>query len=325
MCVSREMRGSPIQNDADAGLVTAVHKLHEFRRSAKAAGGGEVAERLVAPRAVVGMLHDGQQLDMRVAEIFDVGNQLVAEFSIAKPAIMILRDPPPRTEMDFVDGNSRLEPVSLRAAREPIGVLPFMVIEVGNDRAGVWAKLGAEGVGIGFERENVAVWADDLILVDGAFVEFGNEDFPQAGRATSAHRMDAAVPAVEISPYADALSAGGPNGEVNAPDAFDGNHISAEFFVSVVVPPFAHQIQIKLAEYDWKGIGVEDLEGIAGVCASLNLVTACGRRSGLLRRPCGLEKAFGAEFQRVRDFCRGQRSAFYRGRSQRDAGFRHPR
>src|SRR6266404_2800902 len=87
--VTREMRGSPIQKDADSGLVAAIHKLHEFRRTAEAARGREVPESLVAPGAVEGMLHDGKQFDVRVAEIFDVGNQLVAEFSIAKPAIMI--------------------------------------------------------------------------------------------------------------------------------------------------------------------------------------------------------------------------------------------
>src|SRR5260370_34970436 len=76
--VTREMRGSPIQKDADAGLVAAIHKLHEFRRTAEAAGGRKVAESLVAPGAVAGMLHEWGEFDVRVVEIFDVGNNLVA-------------------------------------------------------------------------------------------------------------------------------------------------------------------------------------------------------------------------------------------------------
>src|SRR6267143_4148203 len=77
------VRGCPVENDAEAGLVTAVDKFHEFSRCAEAAGGGKVAERLVAPGAVVGMLHDGEQFDVRVAEILDVGDKLVAELAVA--------------------------------------------------------------------------------------------------------------------------------------------------------------------------------------------------------------------------------------------------
>src|SRR5258708_39391875 len=47
--ITRKMRGSPIQKDANAGLVTAIHKLHEFRGTAKAAGRGGAAEMAVAP------------------------------------------------------------------------------------------------------------------------------------------------------------------------------------------------------------------------------------------------------------------------------------
>jgi len=51
---------------------------------------------------------------------------------------------------------------------EPIGVVPFVVIEAGNDGAGVGAKLGAESVGVGFERQNISRGAGDFIFVAGA-------------------------------------------------------------------------------------------------------------------------------------------------------------
>src|SRR6266568_2716094 len=103
--VTREMRGSPVENDSDAGLVTTIHKLHEFGGCAEAAGGGIVAKSLIPPGAVIGMFHDGKQLDVRVAEIHDVGDELVAELVVAEPAIVILRDAPPGAEVDFVDGD----------------------------------------------------------------------------------------------------------------------------------------------------------------------------------------------------------------------------
>src|SRR5882762_9568756 len=85
--VAREVRGSPIEQDANAFLVAAVDKFLKIRGRAEAAGGGVIAEGLVAPGAVKGMLHDGEQFDVGVAEIFDVWNELVGEFAIGEPAI----------------------------------------------------------------------------------------------------------------------------------------------------------------------------------------------------------------------------------------------
>src|SRR5260370_28988269 len=107
--------------------------------------------------------------------------------------------------------------------------------------------------------------------------------------------MDAAIPTIEIANNAESLCAGSPNGEVNAAHAFEGDHMSAKFLVSVVVAAFAHEIQIKLAEYDGKSIGIEDFEGIARVGSSLNLVTAWGGRSGVGRGPGGVEEALWAK------------------------------
>src|SRR5208282_6204943 len=78
--VAREVRGSPVEKNADAGVVAAVDKLHEFSGGAVAAGGGEVANRLIAPGTVERMLHDGKQLDVRIAEIFYIRYELIAEF-----------------------------------------------------------------------------------------------------------------------------------------------------------------------------------------------------------------------------------------------------
>ena len=107
------MSGSPIEKDADTGLMTAIDKLHEFGGRTVAAGGGEVAESLVAPRTVEGVLHYREQLDVGVAEIFYIGDELIGEFAIREPAIVLLGDAAPGTEMDFVDGDGGFEPIFL--------------------------------------------------------------------------------------------------------------------------------------------------------------------------------------------------------------------
>ena len=58
--VPREMGGNPIENDADAALMQRVDEGHEILGRAEAAGGGEVADGLISPRAVERMLGDRQ-------------------------------------------------------------------------------------------------------------------------------------------------------------------------------------------------------------------------------------------------------------------------
>src|SRR5258707_12352628 len=84
--IAREVRGGPIEEDAQAGVVAAVDKLHEFSGRAVAAGGGEIADGLVAPGTVEGILHDGPQVDVGVAEVFYGGNWLIAQFPVGEPA-----------------------------------------------------------------------------------------------------------------------------------------------------------------------------------------------------------------------------------------------
>src|SRR5436309_2277924 len=214
---------------------------------------------------------------------------MVAELPIGEPAIVMFRNAAPGTEMNFVDGDRRLEPVFPCAEGNPLGVLPFVVIEARNDRAGIGTQLRTERVGVSFQREDVTAWADDFIFVDSAFVVLRQEDFPDARGATSAHRMDPAVPAIEVAHDADAPCAGSPNSEVNTANAFERYHMGAELFVSVVVAALAHEVQIKPAEDDRKRISIEEFEGIAEVRASLDRVTDRGGRAGLARRPSCLK------------------------------------
>ena len=110
-----EVGRRPIENHAQALLMAAIHEVHEVGGRAVAAGGGEIADGLVAPGAVEGMLHDGQQLDVREAHLLDVGNQLVGQFAVGEPAIAFLAAP--GAQMDFVDGNGLGQPVAARGAR----------------------------------------------------------------------------------------------------------------------------------------------------------------------------------------------------------------
>ena len=93
--IAREMGGSPIQKNAHTFLVAAVDEVHEIGGSSETACGGVVAERLVAPGAIKRMLHDREKFDVRIAELFDVGDELFGEFAICEPAIVFFRNAAP--------------------------------------------------------------------------------------------------------------------------------------------------------------------------------------------------------------------------------------
>ena len=77
MRVLRKMRGHPVEDHADAGLVALVDEGHEFLRRAVARSRRVVAHHLVAPRAIERMLGDAHELDVRVAHVDHVGNELL--------------------------------------------------------------------------------------------------------------------------------------------------------------------------------------------------------------------------------------------------------
>src|SRR6516164_1443873 len=137
MRVPWKMRWGPIEENAEAGLVATVHKFHEVGRPTKPASGREISERLITPRAVVGVLHDGEKLDVGVAKPFDVRNQLIGKLAVGKPAVAFLRHTSPGPEMNLVDTDGFFEPVLLGAFRHPLGVVPCVVVQASDHRSGV--------------------------------------------------------------------------------------------------------------------------------------------------------------------------------------------
>src|ERR1043165_3320988 len=103
MLIAREMRGHPVQDDADPVLVQIVNEKHKILRGAVATGRRKVAAHLIAPGAIKGMLHERQEFDMSKAHLLHIRSELRRDFSIRKPAIPLFWYAPPGTEVHFVD------------------------------------------------------------------------------------------------------------------------------------------------------------------------------------------------------------------------------
>ncbi len=147
--------------------------------------------------------------------------------------------------MHFVERHGLVEGLRLRAVGEPGFVVPVVAIEIGDFRGGARRELGGETVRIGFV-DLFAVGLLDAELVERAFAEAGDEQFPDAAGDVFAERMAAGIPVVEIADDADALRVGGPDGEVHAFDTADVAEVGAELGVALPVRAFAQQVQIVL-------------------------------------------------------------------------------
>ena len=225
--------------------MAAVHEVHEIVRRAEARGGREVAGDLVAPRAGKRMLHDGQQLDVRVAHPLHVFDQVDGQFAIAQE--LPLRPAHPGFQVHFVDRDRRLQPVGAAARFHPVGVVPLVFVDIPDHRGRFRRHLAVEGVRIGLELLVGGEARAHVVLVRGALAQPGDEDLPDAAIAP-AHGMAAGVPLVELAGHRDALGVGRPDGEAHALHAIDLGEVRAQRAIGFVVRAFGVQVQLEFGD-----------------------------------------------------------------------------
>jgi hypothetical protein len=80
--VLREVRGHPVDDDADAGVVQRVDEVAEVVRVAEAGRRRVVRRHLVSPRPAERVLGDGQELDVREPARGDVVDELLGELAV---------------------------------------------------------------------------------------------------------------------------------------------------------------------------------------------------------------------------------------------------
>ena len=133
-----------------------------------------------------------------------------------------------------------------------------------HDRGGLRRMLGPEGEGIGLQRQQVAVRAADLELVRRARADAGQEDLPHADAGMQPHRVQPAVPVVELADHGDAAGVRRPDGEDRAVHPVQRPRMGAEPLVQLEMRALAEQMQVDLAEAGREAVGVLDLPHPAG-------------------------------------------------------------
>ena len=225
--VLREVRRHPVEDDADPGLMAGVDKLHELLRRPVAVGRGEIAGDLIAPRGVVGIFHDGQQLDMRIAHILDIGNQLRRKLLIIEIAAVFM--PFPRACVDLVDIDRTSDRRLLCRTCTVERVVPRKAIRRVDHAGGVRQRAAAVPVRVGLV-DCAAVRAGHAVFICLPGLCVDRDGLPYALRDLP-HGKILCVPEIEVADDAHRLRVRRPDAEHIALAVF--TRVAAEIFIGV--------------------------------------------------------------------------------------------
>ena len=177
--------------------------------------------------------------------------------------------------MQLVDRHRLVHVLLRRPGRHPVGVAP-LVGRLEHLRRGVRRHLGVAGHRVGLLTP-LAVGAEHDVLVGVAGADPGHEQLPDTGVPELAHRVLAAVPAVEVRLEPDGARGRGPHRERRAGDRVpEGGvvvvHPRPEHGPQQLVPALVDQVQVHLAERRQEPVRVVDRVGMAVVVGHLEAV-----------------------------------------------------
>ena len=115
--------------------------------------------------------------------------------------------------------------------------------------------LGVESVRIGLQ-EDIAERPADLEFVVISHGDSGDENFPDAAAAQTAHHVAAAIPSVEIPHHAHPLRIGSPNCKGGPGNPLHHAGMGPQHTVGLQMLPLTEQIEIDFPQQRGKGIGV---------------------------------------------------------------------
>ncbi len=239
--VLREVRRHPVQKYAYPHLVQHVDHVHEVLRRAVPARGGEVAESLIPPRGVEGVLHHGKQLHMCEADVKRVLPQLVPEFPVGEGAETLGGLSSPRADVHLVYRHRRVERVALAPVLHPVAVVP-LVLGRPDYGGGLRRYLpeGRERIALLHHRPGARPQGE---LVERALPHAGDEPLPNPGAVLSWREVvPLPVPVVEGADHADLLGVRRPEGEAGTSLLPVIDHLCAELLVQSEVVPLPEQV-----------------------------------------------------------------------------------
>jgi hypothetical protein len=171
------MRRHPVDNDTNAGRVTAIHEVTEIVRVAEALRRCVHADWLVAPRTVERVLRHGQQFHVRETHVAYIVDKFVGEFAVAQITVAALGPAPPGAEVHFVDTDRPVEFRTRGAALHPRVVRP-LVFAREHDGCVAGRRLVVMPERVVLQRQKVTFVVEQFELVFLAAADPRDEYFP---------------------------------------------------------------------------------------------------------------------------------------------------
>ena len=195
-----EMSGHPVENHANAGQMTGIHKCPEVVGRPEPTGRCKISGDLVPPRGVIGMFHHRHQLDVREAEPGDVRNQFVNQLAPRQRSVLVLGFASPRTRVHFVRRHRRVEGNPTLCPRiDPRVVLPHVLPEVSGDRRGLGWMFSAQGKRVCLGKGRPPERRLHLELVRLTSGHAGYKRLPQTAGAKAVEWVRPSIPTVEVA------------------------------------------------------------------------------------------------------------------------------
>src|SRR5690606_854851 len=116
-----------------------------------------------------------------------------------------------------------------------------------NSRRGR-AQLKTMTVGIGLDHYLTAGAFAQLKFINLRGANIRNEQLPYTAVATTAHRVKAAVPAIEVAHHTNARSRRRPNGKEDTGNAIYSAAVRTHMLIYLPVSAFAKPIQVVIAK-----------------------------------------------------------------------------
>ena len=224
-----------------------IDEILEIVWSSKAAGRREIPCGLVTPGPFKGVLRYRKKLDVGIAHLLYIGDQLMGQLPVTKCAV-VLRRPPPAAQVDFVDIQRLGKRLPAAALFKPRLVPPRVSSQRPDAGRGARGLLGVKAVRVRLVNPEFHQGKLNRVLVCTSRLKLGrNEEFPDP-LALSVHRLGERIPTVELADYTDTLGIRRPNRELHTADAIHRPVMCSKLAEAVEKVPFTEQVSLVIRE-----------------------------------------------------------------------------
>src|SRR5579883_2520446 len=244
------MRRHPVEQYANTLLMQVIDEVLKILRRPETTGWSIIPGYLIPPGAIIGILGDGEQLDMSKSHLLDIGCQHVGQLAISREARLprhVLPLPfkhmPPRARMDLIDGYWLRQRLPFGALLYPRLILSPVTMNICDNACCVWAQFKGKSVRARLLCHVMTGFAGNRKFIKSADLCSWNETFPDAQiTMAQVHRVFSSLPAVKVAYYRDLLGMRRPDGKIGARYFVDGAGMGSHFFIEKIMLSLPEQV-----------------------------------------------------------------------------------